>query len=103
MEGTGRYIVRLAMQIVGLSRPLEDARAFTSKRPDLRYTIYEDGNLIEMTGHPPLPKFLEHHGPAFTPPSRIFAGRGLTETRSVEAIGRNGEGRRSRQNIRCSD
>jgi hypothetical protein len=53
MEGeTGRYIVRLAMQIVGRFSTLEDARAFTSKRPDLRYTIYEDGNLIEVTGPP---------------------------------------------------
>jgi hypothetical protein len=49
---TGRFVVRLAVQIVGRFSTLEDARAFTSKRPDLRYTIYEDGNLIEMTGPP---------------------------------------------------
>jgi hypothetical protein len=47
------FTVRLAMQIVGRFSTLEDARPFTSKRPGLRYKIYEDGNLIEMTGPPP--------------------------------------------------
>jgi hypothetical protein len=46
------YIVRLGPQVVAGFSTLEEARAFTRKQPELRYTIYEDNTFIEMTGPP---------------------------------------------------